>query len=151
MATKPSEAQRALAQLAGSWKGKQKLSPSPWDMQKGEATTTIDAKLALGDLFVLVDYAQTLPDKSKYNAHLVIGFNGGRSEHEVFWFDSNGSIGAPFVGKLEGQTLTAARTGGKGQMRLVWSVDGKKMTLTLSHSADGKTWTPFSEGSFQKA
>lgn len=149
---RPTEQQRALAQLAGNWKGTQKLSPSPWDANaKGEASTTITAKLGLADLFVLVDYTQSLPDKTTYLAHLVIGFNASKAEHQIFWFDTNGSIGPPFTGTLDGKTLTVQRTGGKASMQVTWTIAAAKMTLVLSHSTDGKTWTPFSEGTFQKA
>lgn len=147
---KPTEHQKSLAAFEGRWQGTQKLSPAPWDETTGTATTTIDAKMSLGGLFVVMDYVQKRPDNTTLQAHLVLGYNAGKSEHQLFWFDTQGSIGAPFVGKFEGGTLRVTRAGARAQMKMEWSVKATQLTIVSSTSTDGKTWTPFSEGTFQK-
>ncbi|MBI4818880.1 MAG: DUF1579 family protein [Deltaproteobacteria bacterium] len=146
----PNDKQKALHSLAGLWKGTQKLSQSPWEPKPGAATTTVDVKVALEGFFTLADYTQTRDDKSVYKAHLVMGFNNARAMHQVYWFDSSGSAGAPFEGKAEVGSLAAQRQGKKGHMRLTWAVKGDVMTLDMAFSIDGVNWKPFSEGTFKR-
>src|SRR5262249_2426229 len=105
----------------------------------------------LEGFFVLCDYAQKHPTGS-YSGHLVVGYNDGAAAHQVYWFDSNGSAGSPFNGKLEGDTLVVERDGAKGRMRLSWAVKGAALTMTTSFSPDeGKSWKSFSEGTLKKS
>ncbi|MGE5277442.1 MAG: DUF1579 family protein [Acidobacteriota bacterium] len=72
---RPGEPHRQLRKLVGSWRGEERLSPSPWDPVGGTAVGRVENRSALDGFAVVQDYEQ--------ERNGAVGFRG----HRVFSWD----------------------------------------------------------------
>jgi putative addiction module component (TIGR02574 family) len=70
-----------LRALVGSWKGDEKMYPSPWDSQGGTAKGFTEARFDLDGMFVIADYRQERNGKVTYRGHGVFGWDAKQSAY----------------------------------------------------------------------
>ncbi len=138
--------------LAGRWAGQEVVRPGPWDPQG--ATYQSRCTMALGaNGFVLTCSTEQHKDDQ-------LTFSG----HGVFWHDADSGrvhlhswdlFGAPpdvFRGGWEDDRLVLVCHNSMGHWRYAFHVgdDGRSYVQEMETSKDGETWTPLSEGSYQR-
>lgn len=142
---KPTPHHERLRALVGSWKGDEKMLPSPWDPQGGTAQAFMEARFDLDGMFVIGDYRQERGGKVTYRGHGVFGWDSLQSSYTMYWFDSMGTDpGGPARGKWEGDTLLFVMQSPMGHSRYEYRFqkDGR-YTFAISMSEDGKSWKPW--------
>ncbi len=152
---KPSEAHVKLSALAGSWRGEEKMHPSPWDPKGSTAKARIESRMDVDGFFLLTDYVQEKNGAASFRGHGVIGWDAPSETYKFFWFDSMGMIPKdPATGRFEGKRLTFEQSCPEKGMsnRYVYDVepDGTYRFAVLM-SQDGKTWSPMMEGHYRRA
>jgi len=144
---KPGSQHERLRALVGSWKGDEKMYPSPWDSQGGTAKGFTEARLDLDGMFVIADYRQERDGKVTYRGHGVFGWDGKLSVYTMYWFDSLGmDPGGPARGTWEGNTLRFEMQTPMGRSRYEYAFEGHgRYAFSISMSEDGKSWKPWLE------
>lgn len=61
---RPTPHHETLRALAGTWTGDERLHPSPWDPKGGSATGHVEARMALRDMFLVMDYRQVRDEET---------------------------------------------------------------------------------------
>ncbi len=136
----PTEHHEALKRLAGDWVGTERMYPSEWDPQGGEATGRNRMRMALGGFALITNYEQEREGEITFRGHGVTTYDQARGEYVLHWFDSIGSPPEVFRGNFDGDVLTVAH-GGKMHVRLTYDLSregilGSKMEM----SPDGAAW-----------
>jgi hypothetical protein len=148
---KPGEAHQKLAQLAGNWRGEEKMHPSPWDPKGGIAIATLNNRMALAGFTLIGDYTQSRDGKITFEGHAVWVYDSEQSEYRLHWFDSLGGGLELFKGRLMGQTLTVTSEGPQGFARLIYRFEGEgRMSTRMEMSADGADWKPMFDGTYDR-
>lgn len=147
------EQHKKFAQLAGKWKGEEKIHPSPWDPVGGTATARIEARIDLDGFFLVSDYVEERGGRVSYRGHGVYGWDPKESSYTMHWFDSMGGGGytLPAKGQWTGNTLTFQHETPMGMARYVYNFEGEgRYTFKIENSQDGKEWKPFMEARYQR-
>jgi len=140
-----------LESLAGSWRGEEKMYPSAWDPQGGEATARVQSRRDLDGFVLITDYVQERGGQVTYRGHGVFGFNKASGRYSMSWFDSMGGD-SPAEGRWEGDTLTLQHAGPMGHARYTYELEGKEAyRMKIEQSQDGKQWATFMEGTYRRA
>ena len=149
--SKPTEAHRKLARVAGRWIGKEKLSPSPWDPKGGTAVGHCDNRLA-ADGFVLVhDYEQERVGTVNFRGHGVFSYDSVEKCHMLHWWDSMGFGINVFNGQFEGNTLRLLCKLPQGSTRGTWEfVDDSHYRFLMEVSPDAQKWMTMIEGDYTR-
>ncbi len=150
---KVTEHHAKLAALSGTWKGEEKLYPSPWDAKGGSAVGRIAARLDLDGFFLISDYVEERDGRVTYKGHGIYGWNDAEKCYTMHWFDSmGGSTAAPARGKWEGNTLTFQQATPMGHSRYSYKLEGEGCyTFRIESSQDGASWTAFMEATYSRA
>jgi hypothetical protein len=145
------EAHRRLDRLVGTWKGEERLYPSPFDPQGGTASGLVQNRRALDGFAVVQDYEQERDGKIKFRGHGVFRWDGEDDTYTLHWFDSLGLPPNEFRGRFEGDVLTLVNAGPQGVTRAVFELHGSQSyTYRMQVSPDGTNWFPFMEGTYTR-
>ena len=149
---KPTPHHERLRALVGSWKGDEKMHPSPWDPKGGTAKGFFESRQDLDGMFVISEYRQERDGKVTYRGHGVFGWDSKQNSYTMYWFDSIGTDpGGPARGKWEGDLLRFEMQSPMGHSSYEYRFQGAgRFTLTISMSKDGKSWKPWLESSWIK-
>lgn len=113
-----------LANLVGTWRGEETLSPSPWTAG-GKADGRHRFRLEVGGRVLVQDYRQLQGDRETLTGHGVFTLDAESDAVLWYWFDSIGYPPlVPATGGLSGQTLTVLKTTPRGTQRAIFSLDG---------------------------
>jgi len=147
---KPTPQHEKLRALVGSWKGDEKMQPSPWDPKGGPSKGFTEARLDLDRMWLIADYRQERDGKVTYRGHGVFGWDPKQSVYTMYWFDSIGTDpGGPARGTWEANTLRfeMATPMGRSRYEYVFQGDGR-YTFAIAMSQDGKSWRSWLESTW---
>jgi len=149
---KPGAPHERMRQLAGTWRGEDRLHPSPWDATGATAEGRMTARMALGGFHLLIDWQQLRDGVVTFEGHGVLGWDPRGKCYTLHWFDSIGvEHGAPHLGTWDNDTLTLQHeTSHMGHSRQVYRVGVDAYDFRLESSQDGKTWSTFMDGSYRR-
>jgi hypothetical protein len=148
---KPTADHKRLEKLAGIWKGTEKMYPSQWDPQGGEAQATTRARIACAGFNVVSDYEQTRGGQRTFEGHGVYSVDAKANQVVCHWFDSMGQGVEEFRGTWQGDTLTLTSKSPMGHARLTY--DASKpgvLRSAMEMSQDGKTWNKMFDGNYRR-
>lgn len=142
-----------LTRLAGAWIGEDTIHPTPWDPKGGQARGRMDARLALGGFYLILDWEQERNGRVSFQGHGVLGWDPRGKCYTLHWFDSSGiEHGAPAFGAWEGEVLTLTHeTNHMGSSRQVYEVGDREYRFSLQSSPDGRTWSTFMDSAYRRA
>ncbi len=144
---KPGPGHKKLEQFVGTWKGEEKMHPSPWDEKGGMAEASLTSRLACDGFYVIGDYEQRRGDMITFRGHSVFGYDEKTQEVSLHWFDSMGMGADVFRGKFQGQALTLLCRNPMGQHRLTYDFTEKgRLRSKMETSQDGKQWQAMFDG-----
>ena len=149
---KPTEHHRKYEAFVGTWTGEDKLHPTPWSPQPGEATSRSTYRLDLDGFFLICDHEQTRDGKIAYRGHGVFGYDARQGKHTMHWFDvMGGNTGAPAVGSWERGKVSFEHSHHMGHSRYTYEFENDGMfTLRIAMSQDGESWMPFLDGTYKR-
>jgi hypothetical protein len=148
---KPTEDHRKLQKLAGQWIGKEKMHPSPWDPQGGEAVGKVHNRVALDGFVVIQDYEQERGGKVNFRGHGVFRFDAAEKGYVLHWWDSMGMPPNIFRGDFEGDLLKLNCDDPQFKSRVTWNlVRPDRYSYKMEVSPDGNQWFPFMEAEYEK-
>ncbi len=139
---------RKLEALAGTWVGEEKMFPSPWDPQGGQALGKTQSRIDIDGFFLITDYTQERGGKVTFRGHGVIGYSPETRKYTMWWFDSmgGGCNTEPPSGTWEGNKLSFSHVTPMGHCRYIYTLekDGRYGFL-METSQDGNKWAPMLE------
>lgn len=146
------EQHKKLALFAGNWAGEEKMYPSPWDPEGGMALGKMVSKIDLDGFFLIQDYIQERGGQVSFRGHGILGWDGQIDKYTMHWFDSMGMPAhEPALGAWDGNTLRFEHTTPMGQQRYLFISEGpSRYSFKMENSQDGKSWTTFMEGHYNK-
>lgn len=149
---KPGAEHRQLERLVGHWSGTDTIHPTPWDQAGGTALGRVNARLALGGFYLLLDWEQERNGKVGFEGHGVLGWDPRGKCYTMHWFDSSGiEHGAPAIGTWEGKVLTLTHeTTHMGQSRQIYDIRDQELRFSLQSSRDGREWSTFIEAVYRR-
>ena len=150
---KLTEQHEKLQALAGTWRGEERIHPSPWDAKGGPAMAEWTARIGCDGFFLISDYAQSRGGKVTYRGHGVYGWDAQEKCYTMHWFDSMGSgATVPAVrGAWEGDTLTFQHQASMGHSRYVYVFESADLfRFRIENSQDGKAWSIFQDGVYTR-
>jgi hypothetical protein len=139
-----------LAQLAGSWIGRETIQPSAWSPKGGTARCAFDARLVAGGFFLVSDYVHEEGTTGmNLRAHAVTGWDPERRAYVQHWFDAFGRDEGR--GVWEGDTLTFEFA----NHRTRYTLDGAGFGFEVEarRPAEGATpgWSRLQEGAYRRS
>jgi hypothetical protein len=154
----PNEAHRKLEKLAGDWIGKERIHPSPFDPQGGEAVGRVHNRVALDGFVIVQDYEQERGGKVNFRGHGVFSWDAAEQCYMMHWWDSMGMPLNLFRGEFEGDVLTLDcrlpaddELGRHSQSRAVFDFTAAdRYRFRMEVSPNGKQWFPFMEAEYQR-
>ena len=151
-APRPDEHHEKLTSLAGTWSGNEKMHPSPWLPDGGEATSTVVMRAALGGFAVVIDYEQRMGDAVTYSGHGVYTVDPQSRDVVLHWFDSMGGQHEEFRGSWSGDVLTVQSRTPMGFMRLSYDYSAPDtLKNSAEMSSDGEMWTRMFDGHLKRS
>jgi len=149
---KLTEHHQKLKALVGTWNGEEVMPPSPWNPEASKRTSRTDARLDLGNFFLIMEYVQKSGAQETYRGHGVYGWDPRKQLYTMHWFDvMGGDPGAPALGTWEGNRLSFQNQHHMGHSRYIYEFNGPNAyTFQLDSSQDGKNWMRFVEGKYQR-
>ena len=118
----PSAGHSRLECLVGSWRGQERIHPSPMAPAGGKAVGRVHNVRALDGFAVVQSYEQERDGGVNFRGHGVFRFDPARDRHVLHWFDSLGGPPVEFHGRFEGDTLTLVHEGPQGSVRASWDL-----------------------------
>ena len=148
---KPSERHEKLKLLVGSWVGDEHMHPSPWDARGGRAIGHVHNRPALDGFAVIQDYEQERDGNITFRGHGVFTWDLSERCYILYWFDSLGFPPNIFKGTFDNTALTLTSQSVQGYTRAVWDFGmGGKYAYRMEFSPDGKQWSTFVDGTYDK-
>lgn len=135
------DAHHALHRLAGEWRGRETIAPSPWDPSGAVAEAVVRNRVALDGLIVIQDYDQSRDGKVVFQGHGVFGVEG--TGVVLRWWDNWSPARREFRGVVDGETLILVSPDPKGQARATWRLGDRAYDYSLEVSPDGAAWTTY--------
>ena len=149
---KPTADHKKLERLAGIWKGKDKLHPSPWDPKGGVAEGFQRGRVSLDGFAVVIDYEQSRDGKKSFAGHGVYTLDPKSKQVVLHWFDTMGQGAEEFRGSWKGEVLTLESKTAMGHARLSYDCSrAGALTSRMEMSQDGKSWAPMLDSTYQRA
>lgn len=149
----PDQHHALLARLAGTWKGRETIHPTPWAPEGASADGVMECRMSCAGLFLITDYTQLRDGKPGFVGHGVYGWDERESCYWMHWFDSMtpGGTSKPIRGTWEGDTLTYATTAPQ-QVRYVYRLHGDDdLEFRIESSEDGVKWCCFMEARYARS
>lgn len=151
MPTVGPEIKALTALFQGTWKGPEKLHPSPWDPNGGPAFGTWVAYPTLDGFYLQIDYTEERDGKVVYRGHGVHGWEASESVYFEYWFDNIGvSPRAPNKATLSGNVYTYLSSGPSGQSRFTYTFEGDQLRFTIEAQEEGGGWRMSHEGTYTR-
>jgi hypothetical protein len=150
MSRKITSQHQKLEALAGSWRGEETHHPSPWDERGGRATASVEARMAIGGMFLISDYTQHRGGALSFLGHGVYGWDPKEGCYTMYWFDSAGAT--PLArGHWQGFRLALENQSQWGYSRYVYEmVNPDRYLFRMETSPDRAVWQCFIEGVFDR-
>jgi hypothetical protein len=150
MSSKITSQHQKLEALVGFWRGEETHHPSPWDEQGGHATATVEARMAIGGMFLISDYVQQRGGERSFLGHGVYGWDAKEGCYTMYWFDSSGAT-PPARGQWQGFRLALENQSQWGYSRYVYEmVNADRYIFRMETSPDRAVWQCFIEGRFDR-
>jgi Protein of unknown function (DUF1579) len=150
MPTVGPEIKALTALFRGTWRGPEKLHPSPWDPAGGPAFGTWVVYPSLDGFYLLVDYTEERDGKVVYRGHGVHGWESSEGAFLEFWFDNIGvTPRAPNRATLTGTTYSYLSSGPSGASRFTYAFDGDQLRFTIE-AQEGESWRMSHEGTYTR-
>jgi hypothetical protein len=148
---KPTDAHRKLERLAGAWKGTETMQPSPWAPTGSQAEGRIQNRVALDGFALVGEYEQWKDGVAVFKGHGVTIWNPADECYEMYWYDSMGQPPEVFRGTWGGDSLPLISKNARGWARMTYTFPKPdRMVSRMEMSTDGKTWTTFFDGIYDK-
>lgn len=145
------EPHRRLERLVGSWRGEEKLEPTPLDPQGATAVASVRNVLGLDGFAVVQDYAQERDGRTTLRGHGLFRWDQERQEYVLHWFDSMGQEPTEYRGTFDDGVLSLQCLRAEGRTRAVWDFrEPKRHTFRMEVSPDGKRWFLAMEGRYER-
>jgi hypothetical protein len=123
-------AHRRLAELEGTWIGREWLAPSPWS-PGGNARAELTFQATAGGFAITQDYES----ETGLTGHGV--FSAEEDAVLWHWFDSIGyPPETPARGEWAGDTLTLTRTSPRGTNRTTFALTGETLTQRIEFNGE---------------
>lgn len=139
----------ALHRLAGTWRGEERIAPSPWDPAGATATAEVRNRVALDGLVVVQEYDQSREGRVVFQGHGVFSVNG--TEVVLDWWDNWSATPRQFRGATEGETMVLVSRDPKGMARATWTLGDGSYGYQLEVSQDGIEWYRYIEAEYSRA
>lgn len=139
----------ALNRLAGTWRGEERIAPSPWDPSGATATAEVRNRAALDGLVVVQEYDQSREGVVVFQGHGV--FSVSEPEVVLDWWDNWSAAPRQFRGRVEGEVMTLLSRDPKGPARATWEFVPGAYRYTLEVSQDGNSWYRYMEAEYRRA
>lgn len=143
-----------LHALAGTWVGKERVHPSPWDPQGGNAEGHVRNCVELDGFAVVQHYAQRRDGRVSFTGHGVMSWDPSSGAHVMHWWDSMGGPVNVFTGAFEGDRLMLRCPMPQGFSRATFDLTQAahgRYTFRMEVSPDGAQWFPFLDGEYQRS
>jgi hypothetical protein len=147
----PVEGHRKLEKIAGSWKGQERMYPSPWDPEGGTALGRIKSRVALNGFALINDYEQERDGKVTFSGHGVFTYDSKEDAYTLVWVDCMGVPPEIFKGQFEGDVLKLAHGGPGMHVRLTYDVsEPGYLSTSMEMSKDGSVWNRFFDARLER-
>ena len=149
----PTEHHQRLRRFVGSWRGREKMHPSPWDPNPSEADSELEARLDLDGLVLITNYRQLKDGATTFRGHGVYGYDPKLERYTMYWFDT-GSYhpGGAVLGRWEGDVLTYERTNERGTSRYIYTLgDDDHYDFAIEMSEDGRSFQRWMDSTWTRA
>lgn len=147
----PTDKHRHLERLTGTWRGQEKMHPSPWDPKGSTAEGRTQTRLALGGFAAIGDYEQRRGGQVTFSGHSVFTYNQQAQCYELYWFDCMGMPADVFRGEFTGERLVMTCQNSMGNWRLTYDFGkDRKLTTKMESSTDGKAWSVLMDGVYAR-
>lgn len=148
---KPTEAHSRLQLFAGEWQGEEVMHPSPWSPTQMTATAIIRGRIALDGFAAIGEYEQSMGGTCTFRGHAVYTYDQETQEYVLHWFDSMGGKCNVFRGRFDGNLCSLVSSSPMGQHRMTYDFrDPNRPRSRMEVSQDGRSWTPFFDGSYTR-
>ncbi|MFQ5718590.1 MAG: DUF1579 family protein [Acidobacteriota bacterium] len=148
---RPGAAHARLEKLVGTWRGEEKMSPSPWMPEGGTAIGEVTNRIAMDGFNVVQDYTQTRDGTVSFRGHGVFGWDDTRKEYTLHWFDSMGMPPNVFRGSFDGDTLTLSSHDPRVHSRTVFDFGAPgSYRFKMEMSQDGNAWHAMMEATYSR-
>lgn len=143
------ELHRSLHRLEGTWRGEERIAPSPWDPTGAVASAEVRNQVALDGLVVIQEYDQSRAGAVVFQGHGIFSVNG--PEIVLDWWDNWSATPRQFRGQVTGETLTLLSRDPKGMARASWRIGATEYSYTLEVSPDGAQWSRYIAATYRRA
>lgn len=143
---------RALTSLfQGTWRGPEKLLPSPWDPEGGLAYGTWIVYPSLDGFYLMVEYTEEREGRVLYRGHAVHGWDATDGCFFEYWFDNIGvTPRSPNRATLEGNVYSYVSSGPSGESRFTYRFDGAQLSFTIEARAEDGSWRTNHDGTYTR-
>jgi hypothetical protein len=142
------DAHHALHRLAGEWRGRETISPSPWDPAGAVTEAVVRNRVALDGSVVIQEYDQAREGKVVFQGHGVFGVEG--TGVVLRWWDNWSATPREFRGVVDGESVILVSPDPKGQARATWHLGDQAYDYSLEVSPDGVAWTSYLTATYSR-
>ena len=143
---------RLSERFVGTWRGDERLFPTPWDPAGGAAIGTWTVRPGAGGACLVVDYVEERDGAVAYQGHGVHGHDAETGQLHASWCDSAGTMWTQAVpATFADDRYTYTRATARGLTRFTYAWRDDELTFTIARSDDGATWAPMHEGRYRRA
>ena len=143
------DAHHALHRLAGEWRGRETILPSPWDPAGAVAEAVVRNRVALDGSVVIQEYDQAREGRVVFQGHGVFGVEG--TGVVLRWWDNWSPAPREFRGIVDGESVILVSPDPKGQARATWHLGDHAYDYALEVSPDGVAWTSYITARYARA
>ncbi len=147
------EQQRLNDAMVGTWLGELHSYPSPWDPQGGVATGRTQARVALGGLSVVSDYAEERDGAITFRGHGVYTWDALAKQYRMYWFDSvqPAPTMVPVNGIWTGRQLVFTSRTDVAEHRYVYDfADRNFYEFCIDLRRAGQDWRTYARGQYAR-
>ena len=147
------EQQRLNDAMAGTWLGELHSYPSPWDPKGGVALGRTQARLALGGLSLVSDYAEERDGAITFRGHGVYTWDALHKIYRMYWFDSvqPAPTLVPVTGVWTDTQLVFASKTDVAEHRYVYDfLDSNYYDFHIDLRRSGQDWRTYARGQYAR-
>jgi hypothetical protein len=147
----PTDAHKKLNTIVGTWHGREKMFPTPWDPKGGEAVGRVVNRPAIDGFAVVQDYEQQRGATVNFRGHGVFTWNPSEQSYMLYWHDSTGMPQNVFRGTFVDKTLILTNNAPHGITRATWIyADEHHYSYKMELSVNGNQWQTVLEGTYDR-